>query len=134
VLGDFNNGRADHHSTSFIAAGAAKWGQQTRLTLLLPHGYEGAGPEHSSAAPRALPAAQRRKANIRIANCSDGGHSGNFAPAARGRRPAKQAYPLVVMTPKSLAAQFAPSYGKIDQARERRVPRSARRSALRRRR
>ena len=43
----------------FLVAGLSKWGQTSRLTLLLPHGYEGNGPEHSSAQARALPAARR---------------------------------------------------------------------------
>jgi 2-oxoglutarate dehydrogenase E1 component len=108
-FGDFNNG-AQIIIDQFIAAGAAKWGQETRLTLLLPHGYEGAGPEHSSARlERFLQLSA--EGNIRVANCST---AAQYFHLLRAQAKATQAYPLVVMTPKSLLRNRA-AYGTIDE-------------------
>jgi len=108
-FGDFNNG-AQIIIDQFISAGAAKWGQTTRLTLLLPHGYEGAGPEHSSARlERFLQLSA--EGNIRIANCST---AAQYFHLLRAQAKAGQAFPLVVMTPKSLLRNRS-AYGTLDE-------------------
>ncbi len=82
----------------FMAAGRAKWQQTSRLTLLLPHGYEGAGPEHSSARlERFLQLAA--EGNFRIANPTT---PAQYFHLLRDQAKSPSARPLVVMTPKSL--------------------------------
>jgi len=96
-FGDFVNS-AQVIVDQFITSGLAKWGQTSRLTLLLPHGYEGSGPEHSSARlERFLRAAA--EGNIRVASPTTPAQY--FHVLRRQARIAKQR-PLVVMTPKSL--------------------------------
>jgi 2-oxoglutarate dehydrogenase E1 component len=96
-FGDFVNS-AQVIVDQFITSGLAKWGQTSRLTLLLPHGYEGSGPEHSSARlERFLRAGA--EGNIRVASPTTPAQY--FHLLRRQARIAKQR-PLVVMTPKSL--------------------------------
>ena len=96
-FGDFVNG-AQIIIDQFIVAGQAKWGQLSRLTLLLPHGYEGQGPEHSSARlERFLQLAA--EGNLRVAYPSN---AGNYYHLLRMQASSPNPVPLVVMTPKSL--------------------------------
>ena len=95
--GDFFNG-AEIIVDQFIAAGQAKWGQTSRLTLLLPHGYEGAGPEHSSARPERF-LQLVAEGNLRVAEPSV---ASNYYHLLRMQARSPIAVPLVVMTPKSL--------------------------------
>jgi 2-oxoglutarate dehydrogenase E1 component len=96
-FGDFVNS-AQVIVDQFIASGLAKWGQTSRLTLLLPHGYEGSGPEHSSARLERF-LALAAEGNIRVANLTTPAQY--FHLLRRQALIAKQR-PLVVMTPKSL--------------------------------
>ena len=96
-FGDFVNG-AQVIIDQFITSGLAKWGQTSRLTLLLPHAYEGSGPEHSSARlERFLQLAA--EGEIRVANPTTPAQY--FHLLRRQARIAKQR-PLVCMTPKGL--------------------------------
>jgi 2-oxoglutarate decarboxylase len=96
-FGDFTNS-AQVIVDSFIASAESKWGQTTRLTLLLPHGYEGSGPEHSSARiERFLQLAA--EGNMRLANPTTAAQY--FHLLRRQARIAKPR-PLIVFTPKGL--------------------------------
>jgi 2-oxoglutarate dehydrogenase E1 component len=103
-FGDFSNG-GQIIIDQFIAAGRAKWQQSSRLTLLLPHGYEGAGPEHSSARlERYLLLAA--EGNLRIANPTT---PAQYFHLLRDQARTSRARPLVIMTPKSLLRLHAAS-------------------------
>ena len=96
-FGDFANS-AQVIVDQFIISALAKWGQTSRLTLLLPHGYEGSGPEHSSARlERFLQLAA--EGNIRVANLTTPAQY--FHLLRRQARVAKQR-PLIIFTPKQL--------------------------------
>ena len=96
-FGDFVNG-GQVIVDQFLVSGLAKWGQTSRLTLLLPHGYEGSGPEHSSGrVERFLQLAA--EGNIRVANCTT---PAQYFHLLRRQGLLDKRRPLIVMTPKSL--------------------------------
>ncbi|MBA2793837.1 MAG: multifunctional oxoglutarate decarboxylase/oxoglutarate dehydrogenase thiamine pyrophosphate-binding subunit/dihydrolipoyllysine-residue succinyltransferase subunit, partial [Thermoleophilaceae bacterium] len=108
-FGDFVNG-AQVIVDQFLVSGLAKWGLTTRLTLLLPHGYEGSGPEHSSARlERFLQLGS--EGNIRVANCTT---PAQYFHLLRRQALIEKKRPLVIMTPKSLLRLPAATSGLDD--------------------
>jgi len=96
-FGDFANG-AQIIFDQFIASSEVKWLRKSGLVMLLPHGYEGQGPEHSSARlERYLQACADN--NLRVVNITN---PANFFHALRRQLLGKDRKPLVVMSPKSL--------------------------------
>jgi 2-oxoglutarate dehydrogenase E1 component len=109
--GDFING-AQVILDQFVTSARSKWGLQPSLVFLLPHGYEGQGPEHSSARPeRILQAAAG--INLRLVNCTTAAQYFHLL-RRQAKLLEKDPLPLFVLTPKSLLRHPAVASAPVD--------------------
>jgi 2-oxoglutarate dehydrogenase E1 component len=117
--GDFING-AQVILDEFVTSGRAKWGLMPSLAFLLPHGYEGQGPDHSSARPeRILEAAA--DINLRLVNCST---AAQYFHVLRRQAALLEddPLPLFILTPKSLLRHPAVASTPLELAEGRFMP------------
>ena len=99
-FGDFANA-AQVVFDQFISASRAKWGEKSNMVVLLPHGYEGQGPEHSSARmERYLQSAAEN--NWIVANVTSSAQFFHLIRRQAAMRGREEARPLILMSPKSL--------------------------------
>lgn len=123
-FGDFANG-AQVIIDQFISSGEQKWQRQSGLVLLLPHGYDGLGPEHSSARlerflqlcdsdPNVIPDANTMNStqyNLQVVNCTT---SANYFHVLRRQVHRDFRKPLIVMSPKRLL-KYPPANSPLDE-------------------